>query len=237
MRVLVTGGSSGIGRATAALLGRHGHEVVVAGRCPERTQEAADEAGGTAVTCDLSDFDAAERMVADLEPLSGIVHCAGISKVLPLRMLTAAICDEVMRTNWMSAVAVCKGFRKAWPAGWNGLADRSIVLVSSCAAVGLPGSVIYGCSKAAVATLVRGLAGELARERIRVNCVTPGWVTTPMTEAARSSLTEEQLTEIERMQVLGVGEPEDVAEAIVYLLSSRWTTGTNLQIDGGWRLS
>lgn len=231
MRVLVTGGSSGIGRATAVMLGRSGHEVVVAGRCQERTQEAAREAGGLAVTCDLADFEAAEAMVAGLGPLDGLVHCAGISRVMPLRMVTAAVCEEVMRANWMSAVAVCKGFRKA-----KSLSDRSIVLVSSCAASGLPGSGIYGSSKAAVATLARSLAGELARERIRVNCVTPGWVRTPMTDAAKSALTEEQLAGIERMQVLGIGEPEDVAEAIVHLLLNKWTTGTNLQIDGGWRL-
>ena len=213
------------------MLGRQGHEVVVAGRCPERTQEAAQEASGTAVTCDLSDFDAAERMVADLGPLDGLVHCAGISRVMPLRMVTAAICEEVMRANWMSAVAVCKGFRKA-----KSLTDRSIVLVSSCAAAGLPGSGIYGSSKAAVATLARSLAGELARERIRVNCVTPGWVKTPMTDAATTTLTDEQVARIGQMQALGVGRPEDVADAIVHLLLGKWMTGTNLQIDGGGRL-
>lgn len=232
MRVLVTGGSSGIGRATAALLGRLGHEVIVAGRRPKETQEAALEARGQAVTCDLADFDAAERMVTGLGALDGLVHCAGISRVMPLRMVTAAVCEEVMRANWMSAVAVCKGFRKA-----KSLTDRSIVLVSSCAASGLPGSGIYGSSKAAVATLARSLAGELARERIRVNCVTPGWVKTPMTDAAKSTLTDEQVARIGQQQVLGVGEPEDVAESVVHLLFGKWTTGTNLQIDGGWRLS
>jgi NAD(P)-dependent dehydrogenase (short-subunit alcohol dehydrogenase family) len=234
MRVLVTGGSSGIGRATAIMLGQAGHEVVVAGRCPERTQDAAREAGGQAVTCDLADFDAAERMVADLGPLDGLVHCAGISKVLPLRMVTAELCDRIMRTNWASAVAVCKGFRRAKSLT---VTDRSIVLVSSQAATGLPGSGIYGSSKAAVATLARSLAGELARERIRVNCVTPGWVRTPLTDSAASILNPKQLGSISAGSALGVGEPGDVAAAILYLLTSRWTTGTNLVIDGGWRLS
>jgi len=137
--------------------------------------------------------------------------------------------------NWLSAVAVCKGFRQKQVRAEKG----SIVLLSSRATDGIRMNCLYSSAKAALVSLAKRLAAELGPEHIRVNCLTPGWVRTPMTDAAGETLTDEQLSQIVGAHVLGVGEAEDIAHAAAFLLSeaARWITGSNLYVDGGYKLT
>lgn len=239
-RYLVTGASSGIGRATAVLLSQLGAGVVANGRDEQRLADtmAALENHGVehqSAPFDMCATDAIPGWMTSLGRLDGLVHCAGVSRLVALRHVTAAMAEEAMRVNWLSAVAVCKGFRQKHVRAETG----SIVMLSSRSSDGVRMNCLYSSAKAAVASLTRSLAAEMAPERIRVNCLTPGWVKTPMTDAALGSLTEEQLFRIYNMQLLGVGEPEDIADSAAFLLSdaARWITGSNLYVDGGYKLT
>jgi len=239
-RYLVTGASSGIGRATAVLLSQLGAGVVANGRDEQRLADtmAALENHGVehqSAPFDMCATDAIPGWMTSLGRLDGLVHCAGVSKLVALRHVTAAMAEEAMRVNWLSAVAVCKGFRQKHVRAEAG----SIVLVSSRATDGIRMNCLYSSAKAALVSLAKSLAAELAPERIRVNCLTPGWVKTPMTDAAGGTLTAEQLHQIVGAHVLGIGEPEDIVDSAAFLLSdaARWITGSNLYVDGGYKLT
>jgi NAD(P)-dependent dehydrogenase (short-subunit alcohol dehydrogenase family) len=113
----------------------------------------------------------------------------------------------------------------------------SLVLMSSAVGtVGQAGVSLYSATKGAINTLTKSLALEMARDDIRVNCVAPGVVNTPMTETIRSTVGESGFTEIVKAHPLGLGSAENVAAAVLFLLSeaSGWVTGTSLAVDGGY---
>jgi NAD(P)-dependent dehydrogenase (short-subunit alcohol dehydrogenase family) len=239
-RVLVTGASSGIGRETAILLSELDATVIIAGRDAKRLEETRGRMQGSGHRVESFDLTAADAIPAWLRqialeagPIHGLVHCAGIQHMIPLRVLTAAKAEELMHTNFTSAVMLVKAFRQ------KGCSEpcSSIVLLSSVAGLkGLPAISVYSASKAALIGFGRAAAMELASEGIRLNCVAPGYVATEMAESFREKLTPEQFEAIRRMHPLGIGKPRDVANAIVFLLAdtSRWITGTTLVVDGGY---
>ncbi|MGA1991707.1 MAG: SDR family oxidoreductase [Bryobacteraceae bacterium] len=238
--ILVTGASSGIGHETALLLGHLGARVILVGRNQERLAETLrllNGEGHRVEPFDLSSTDEIPHWLkgigASSGPLHGLVHCAGIQRLRPLRVLGSAVLQEVMRTNLDAAVSLTRGFRQKGVCAESG----SVVLLSSIMSlVGQAGVAAYAASKGAVNAVTRALAVELAFEHIRVNCVAPGYVETEMTAALWSSLTEEQRSHIESRHLLGVGKPRDVAYAIAFLLAetARWITGTVLVVDGGY---
>jgi len=239
-RYLVTGASSGIGRATAVLLSQLGAGVVANGRDESRlagTMALLENHGADHLSAafDMCATDDIPRWMTSLGRLDGLVHCAGVSRLVALRHVTAAMAEEAMRVNWLSAVAVCKGFRQRQVRAETG----SIVLLSSASIQGVRMNCLYSSAKAAIVTLTRSIAAELSPERIRVNCLTPGWVRTPMTEEAVNAMTEQQLQAVSDMHALGWGEAEDVANSAAFLLSdaARWITGSNLYVDGGYKLT
>ena len=238
--LLVTGASSGIGRETAVLLSQLGARIVLVGRNSERLAETVRNLSGTGHCTEAFDLAQTEQISAWLKdlctvtgPLNGLVHCAGIHSTMPLRVLSPRVFEQVYRINVSAAAMLAKGFRQTGcyiPGG-------SIVLVSSV--MGLVGEVAvsaYSSSKAAVLGLTRALALELAREKIRVNCVVPGLVKTEMTAQLRRSLSPDQVSAIESRHPLGLGEPRDVAHAIAFLLAdtASWITGSGLVVDGGY---
>lgn len=240
-RVLVTGASSGIGRETSILLSRLGATLVLVARRADALAETEGMLEGTghrSVLYDLSGTDGIPAWMKALAteggPLSGLVHSAGIQTTRPLRVLTQAHLDEVMRINVGAAVALTKGFRQK---GVVREGRGSVVLVASIMGlVGQPGIAGYAASKGAVVALCRSLSLELAPERIRLNCVAPGYVHTEMAQRLRETLTAEQFGAIESMHPLGIGTALDVAYAIAFLLADtgRWITGTTLVVDGGY---
>lgn len=238
--VIVTGASSGIGLATAVLLSRLGARVVLAARNPERLAAASRQLEGTGHHVEVFDFSGTgdtatwvKAVAGKTGPLSGIVHCAGVQVLRPLRLLTEADLDTVMKTNVTSAAMLAKGLRTKG----THTASASLVYVSSVMGlVGAAGRSAYSAAKSALHSLTKSLALELAPEGIRVNSVAPGFVRTAMLAQAETAMGAEQMAAIEKLHPLGFGQPEDVAHAVAFLLADtgRWITGTTLVVDGGY---
>jgi NAD(P)-dependent dehydrogenase (short-subunit alcohol dehydrogenase family) len=239
--VLVTGASAGIGRATAVLLSRLGAHLVLMGRNPDRLQQTLEALEGgchRAEAFDLADLDGVpsklSQIVETAGALHGLVHCAGVTALTPLRVLTTEHLERMMRVNFYAAAALTREFSRKR----NHQDGASVVLVASVAGLsGVAGRSAYSASKGAVVAFTKSAALELAKSGIRVNCVAPAYVRTEMYDSGLAALTPEQLAAvIAATQPLGLGEPADVANAIAFLLASsaRWITGTVLSVDGGY---
>lgn len=238
-RILVTGATSGLGRAIALNCARMGAQVIGVGRDSDRLQatltalqDAAPGGAHSMVRADLTQ--AAERadLVASLSAseLQGVVHSAGISRLSPVRMITEQHLREVQAINVDAPMLLTQALLKRNVVAAGG----SMVFIASIAAhIGVPGVAAYSGTKAALLAMVRCLAMEVVKRQIRANCLSPALVETPLLDATATvvgSLEQERGN-----YPLGFGKPEDVANAAVFLLSdaSRWITGTTLVMDGG----
>lgn len=239
--VLVTGASSGIGRDVALLLSQLGARVILSARNRERlngTMALLEGASHVIEAFDLTDVAEIPAWLQELAtrtgPLYGLVHCAGIASRLPVRFMSLEQAEATMRTNWLSAWALAKGFRHKRV--FSGTDGRIVFISSILALAGQSGAAAYASSKGAILSLTRALALEFASENIRVNAVLPGLVQTEMADALGQELTVEQIQFIVAKHPLGLGKPRDVAYAIAFLLAetSRWITGSVLTVDGGY---
>lgn len=239
-RHLVTGASSGIGLATARLLSACGAAVTVAGRDEARLAAALDTLSGSGHLASAHDFRDADETAAWAKSLSdaggpfhGIFHAAGVELIRPVRMTKQAQIDELMRSACYAAFGLARAASQK-----GGLVDGGALLFMSSVAgsSGQTGMTAYSAAKAAVDGMVRSLACELAPRRIRVNSLAAGAVRTPMHERLMHGATEQALSQYEASHPLGFGEPEDVAQAAVFLLGpgARWITGTTMAVDGGY---
>ncbi len=237
--VLVTGASSGIGRAAAVLLADLGARVTITGRDAARldaTLERMSGEGHRTAPIDLGAIDAIpvwlKEQAASGGPFSGLAHCAGIQVSKPIRSTDDAFMTDMFRVNIGSGLALARGFRQRGCA----VEGAGIVFVASASAyVGQAGNVVYCATKGAIVSAARALAVELARDKIRVNCVAPALVDTEMADRFRSTMSEAQFAEYLTHYPMGIGKPEDVANAIAFLIAdtARWVTGSSLLLDGG----
>ena len=237
-RILITGGSSGIGRQIAIHAAEFGASVTIVARNKSKLEQVIPELAGEGhqhFSVDLTSEPELSEFIKNTAPFDGIVFNAGIVEYAPVKFITAEKIRKIFDTNFNSSVLLSQQLIK------NKLVNKkgSLVFISSISSkIGIAGTALYAASKAAISAYTKVLAAELAPQGTRANSVCPGIIVTPMTEEAKS-LTSDDIDEKEKEYPLGYGKPEDVSALVIYLLSdaSKWMTGSDLIIDGGLTLS
>jgi NAD(P)-dependent dehydrogenase (short-subunit alcohol dehydrogenase family) len=234
---LITGGTSGIGAATARLFKAEGATVIVTGSSPASAERARAELPGVEVlVSDAADVSAAKALVDQVTARHGRIDVlfvnAGVAKFVPLADFDEATYDRLFDVNVKGAFFLIKHAAPVIPKG------GSIVLTASVAgaAGGLPGSSVYGATKAALRSFGRTIASELQPRGVRVNTISPGPIETPIID---KGLTPEQAQNFregagERIPMARIGTADEVARAALYLAAdATYTTGAELFVDGG----
>lgn len=233
-QILVTGASSGIDKAIAVACAKMGATVIVTGRNVERLNETLNlmsEGDHKAISADLTKAEDIESLVAELPKLDGLVQCAGVGSRVPCKNIGKEDLQHVFMPNveapilFQTAILSKRKINKA----------ASIVYVASRAAnAPSVGNAAYSASKGAIISYAKCLALELAPRLIRVNCICPGMVWTEL--ILKDGVDKEQLEQSQLTYPLKrFGQPEDIANLAIYLLSdaSSWMTGSSLDISGG----
>ena len=239
-RAIITGGTTGIGLATAQLFVQEGARVAITGQNPDRLDEARRTLGPDAlvVKSDAGSISDTEAMIAEVGRAFGGIDVlflnAGIGKFAPFGQVTEAFFDEIFDVN---VKGVLFTVQKADPL----LQPGASVIVTTSAAdrIGMPGAVVYAATKAATRSMVRVLANELAARNIRVNAVCPGPIETPI--LGKAGLPPEQLQSVVASMIAKVplgrmGQPDEIARIALFLASndSSFVTGAEIVADGGW---
>ena len=233
--ILVTGASSGIGQATAVQCSKLGAKVIVTARNEERLNETLSKMEGDGheiVIAELTHQADLEKLVDTIDNVNGVVLCAGKGLTSPFPFSTKEKFDTIFEINFYAPVELLRLLVKKKKL----VKESSAVFVSS---VGgnysfNVGNGVYGASKAALNSMMKFCAKELAPRKIRVNSVNPGMVNTKLIQGGSISEEQHQL-DMEKYPLKRYGEPEEIAYGIIYLLSdaSSWVTGHSLVIDGG----
>jgi NAD(P)-dependent dehydrogenase (short-subunit alcohol dehydrogenase family) len=236
---VVTGGNSGIGLATAKAYAREGAKIAITGRSDATLKAAQKELGPDALVlkADMSKVSeiagAMDQVRARFGRIDALFVNAGIGKFVPFEEVTETFFDETMATNLKGLFFTVQ---KAAPLLSK---EAAVVLNASINAhMGMPGSSVYGASKAAVVHLAKSLSADLLARGVRVNVVSPGPVTTPILD--RMGLPEDQTRQIKeniagQVPLKRFGTPDEIASAVLYLSSpeSSYVLGTELIVDGG----
>jgi len=224
MRALVTGAGSGIGAATVRRLADDGFDVTVADLQPDAV---AEELGATAVRLDVRDE---TQVAAAMRGLDVLVNAAGIGSTTTAPDTPLEVWEDVFAVNARGTFLCCK---HAIP-GMKARGGGAIVNVASVAAlIGLRNRAAYSASKGAVVALTRALAVDHVADRIRVNAICPGTVDSPWVRRLVDGAGE-SLDALRARQPMGrLGTPEEIADAILYLVTAEFATGTILTVDGG----
>lgn len=234
--ILVTGASSGMGKVFARMIAAEGAVVSLLARNEERLTQALSSLKGEGhkvFVCDLTDDEQIKKVASELSPIDGAVFCAGINDYVPLKFVNQSKIEPIFKTNFYSQVILTQSLVKKKQINKG----ASLVFISSLSSkLGVPGTLLYASSKAALDSAVRVMAAEMAPQGIRVNSICPGIVKTEMLSG--TNISEEQFVEQEKEYPLGLGTPEDVGYAVLFHLSdgSRWLTGQSMIIDGGYSL-
>jgi NAD(P)-dependent dehydrogenase (short-subunit alcohol dehydrogenase family) len=235
--ILVTGASSGIGKAIAIESSKMGAKVIITGRNEERLKKTyylLKGSGHDLFVADLSVKEDIDRLYKELPVIDGLVNCAGLTITKPFKFVSNSDVESIMSVNFEAILFLTQSIVKSKKMKKG----SSIVFVSSISGtkISIIGNSIYSASKGAINGLAKGIALELA-PNIRVNTVIPGMINTNI--LAGGEITEDQLEDdIQRYPLKRYGKPEEVAYAVIYLLSdaATWITGSNLLIDGGYTL-
>lgn len=240
-KILITGASSGIGRAISIACSKMNAQLIITGRNEERLDETFNQLEGFGhkkIVADLSTQEGIDYLVKQCDSLNGAVHCAGIPKICPVKRLKRELLFDIVNTNELAPILLTAGLLK------NSKLQResSIVFIASIAGVIKAGSVgdsDYAATKGALSGFAMTAAKELGPQKIRVNTICPAVVETPILNQSYKMMTEEEINnKLLSYPLRRFGQPEDVANGAVYLLSdaSSWVTGINLTIDGGCHL-
>ncbi len=233
--ILVTGASSGIGKATAILCADMGAKVIAIGRNEHRLEETMGSMSGEGhvkFVFDLNDGCAVDKALSEISLIDGLANCAGVANMNPFQFVSRQEMDGVFLTNFFSPVMMVNKLLKAKKLQKG----SSIVFVSSVDGpkVVHAGNSVYSASKSALVGMARNMAIDLIGKRIRVNCVLPGTTDTEMIRTA--NVMEEMLQETAKsLPMKRFAKPDEIAAAITFLLSdaSSYMTGTEIVVDGG----
>lgn len=234
--ILVTGASSGIGRATAIECSRLGAKVIISGRDKEKLEQTLslmENENHTILIADMNNPEQVDDLINKIAIVDGVVLCAGINEITPIKFSTPKKFEYLFRTNFFSTVEFLRlllKFRKIKSGG-------SIVAISSIGGIRSfdYGNGIYGASKAALSSWLKFVAQEVSIKKIRVNMICPGMVETPLIKKLDNYTAEQIELDTNSYLLKRYGKAEEIAYACVYFLSdaSKWVTGTNFIIDGG----
>lgn len=240
-KILVTGASSGIGRATAIYVSKLGAKLVLTGRSMERLKETKNQLygdGHMVFPYDLTNLEGIESIfneaLKDNIKLNGLVHSAGIPYVMPLRALTPENLQNCFKNDYFCFVELVRQYMKTkYSDGGSIVAISSITSVKPVIA-----ETAYATAKAAVNSSVASMSIELAKKNIRINGILAGNIMTEMTESTLAELgnKEKKETEISNQLISRWGTPEDIAASCAFLLSdmSNYTTASLLNVGGGF---
>lgn len=241
MNILLTGATSGIGLETLKSLLENRNKVFSVARDFSKISDLLDLYSDNIVPIafNLKEIENIGKIFNEInlgdEKLDALVHCAGIEETIPLTLYSPEKIRNIYEINVFSGIELLRHFTKKKYSNDG----ASVVFVSSVMGVlGQPGKIGYCSTKSAVLGIVKASALEFAKRKIRINAVLPGVVNTPMTKSLFCQTSAEIVEEIKAMHPLGIGEVTDVVPAIEFLIStnSRWITGQNFIIDGGYSI-
>lgn len=239
--IVITGAASGIGRQCAIDFSNAGANLILLDINEEQlavTKElCCPEVRCSYYKCDLTDAQSVGELVSQIVEdnglVNGMLYCAGIEKTLPYNKLSDEDFERIYSVNVVGAMNLLKHLTKKNVRAEN---SKYVLIASITAIVGRPGVSAYAASKGAIVSLVKTLALEMASKGMNINCISPGTILTPLMQNMMDSLTEEQKEERKAGFPLGLGQPSDIANTAMFLLSdgSRWITGQNIVVDGGY---
>jgi NAD(P)-dependent dehydrogenase (short-subunit alcohol dehydrogenase family) len=231
-KILITGASSGIGKQTAIEASKLGAELVLTGRDEKRLNETlslCEKGNHKLIIADLLVHEQLKNVVSEISKLDGIVHSAGAVEYMPCKFINEKNVYEMMDVNYKTAVLITSYLLRKKKL--NNMA--SIVFISSIASV-LPafGGSLYSSAKAALEGFSRALSVEIAAKKMRSNCLLPTLVETDLLDKARKVVSAHGINQYETQLPLGFGEPEDVANTAIFLLSdeAKWITGQSIKM-------
>ena len=239
--ILVTGASSGIGKKCAEVFAEGGASLIMIARNLEKLDELQKKLPGNnhlIYNIDLVEYNKIEPCIDDavskVGKISGFVHSAGSEITKPIKSMLVSDYEKLFSINTLSAFEIVRIISKK-----KNLPEEGASYVFIAALIGLigrPALLGYGATKGALIAGAKTIALELAGKKVRTNCISPGFIQTEMMDKLRTILSEDEITRLKSEYPLGLGKPEDIAYAAVYLLAdeSKWMTGSNLIIDGGF---
>jgi 2-hydroxycyclohexanecarboxyl-CoA dehydrogenase len=236
--VVVTGGASGIGRATALLLAREGARVLVGDIDEKGGVAVAAEAAGAGLAVEFHPLDLtrpqsiasfAETAVARAEPLDGLVNGAGWDRIEPFLQNPPEMWEQLIAINLLGAVRLSRALLAPMVAAQSG---KIVNIASDAGRVGSTGETVYAAAKGGLIAFTKSLAREMARYRINVNCVCPGPTDTPLFQRQPERMREALTRAIPFRRI---AQPEEIAEAVLFFLGGRsdYITGQVLSVSGG----
>ncbi len=238
-RFVVTGATSGIGKKIALDLAEHGAQVLAIGRRKERLDALKDNFPGNIFTAviDVNDFSTLKielEKFGEKGKIDGSVHAAGINKFTPLRAFNWKDAENIIKTSLYAGIELIRILSSQ---KLSAIKSSHVIIASVAGIKGEVGFTAYSAAKSAVIGAARSMAVELAIKDIRVNTITPGWLPTEMTDAIEARYPG-KLETIKLLHPLGIGSVEDISNLLMFLLSeeSKWITGSNIVIDGGYSI-